>query len=87
MWIAVNEQFNIMLGNRRFKGLVIYGVAIIVTAVHRNSDDSALCIAGTRIKCSIYGREDCDGIICFCESCDTPHNACNDVRSAGEPVF
>ena len=54
MRIAVNEQFNIVHGNRRFKGLVIYGVAIIVTAFHRNSDDLALCIASARIKGAVH---------------------------------
>ena len=54
MRIAVNEQFNIVLGNRRFKVLVIYGVAIIVTAFHRNRDDLALCIASARIKGAVH---------------------------------
>ena len=63
MRIAVNEQFNIVHGNRRFKGLVIYGIAIIVTAFHRNSDDLALCIAGARIKGAIAGCMVTEGTI------------------------
>ena len=52
--IAVNEQFNLMVDDIGFKGFVIYGVAIIVTAFHRNSDDLALCIASTRIKGAVH---------------------------------